>query len=79
MATWDEQTRIMWGLIIAAVTGLYTFFLRHIISHTSKSEIERLRNTVQYKDNCLEIVKRFDQNHEDVCRKLDYIIKRMEQ
>ena len=67
----DEHTRIMWGAIIAAVTGLYAFFVKHLIAHPSKNEIDRLRDSAQYKDNCAEIVKRIDE-------KLDTIIMHVE-
>ena len=66
MAT-DEHTRIMWAAIIAAITGMYAFFLKHVIGHVSKD--------VQYKDNCEQIHKRTDQAIENMDRKLDRLLE----
>lgn len=61
----DWQTRFIWGGLIAAITGLYGFFVKHIIGHTSKDNLQRLKDSVQYKDNCEEIVKRFESYHQE--------------
>lgn len=62
----DEHTNIMWGLVITALAALYGFFLKHVVGHVSKD--------VQYKDNCAEIVKRFDANQKDMNAKLDRLL-----
>lgn len=74
----DEKTEFwIWGAIIAATTGLYGFFIRHIIGHVSAEEIKTLKQNVQYKDNCTEIVKRLDENHQEQCKKLDQIWEKL--
>lgn len=62
----DEHTGIFWGAIITAIVGLYGFFLKHVIGHVGKD--------VRYKDNCDQIVKRFDQTMSDMNRKLDKLL-----
>ncbi|MBN2314462.1 MAG: hypothetical protein JXM79_11070 [Sedimentisphaerales bacterium] len=66
------------GPLIAAVVGLYGIILKHILHHVRVDGIERnasdvatLKNSVQFKDNCREIVLRQDGRHEEVCKKLD--------
>lgn len=75
----DETTgKILWGGVIAAITGLYGFFVRHAINHVARDEIKTLKANVQYKDNCEEIVKRQDERHKEVCDKLNRILDKVE-
>jgi hypothetical protein len=74
----DTTTKILWGAVIAAITGLYAFFLKHIIRHVDKDELIKLKEGVQYKDNCGEIVKRLDGNFEQLNSKLDTILGHVE-
>lgn len=75
----ENEWRIL-GPLIAAMVGLYGLFIKHVIGHLgqepildNKKEIQRLKEVVQYKDNCEQIVKRMDENHSETCRKLDRI------
>jgi hypothetical protein len=61
------------GAIITALTGLYYFFVRHVFGHVTPAEFSDFKNKVQLKENCKEIVKRLDENHVNVCQKLDRI------
>jgi hypothetical protein len=65
------------GAIITALTGLYYFFVRHVFGHVNVEEIRDLKNDVQYKRECSQIVKRIDENHDHVCRKLDRILDKL--
>ena len=70
----DQHTWIMWSAVISAIGGLFGLFLKHIIRHGSEEEVQKLRDTVQYKDNCIEIVKRFDENQRNMNKKLDTLL-----
>ncbi len=79
----DEKTQtFLWGILIAAVTGLYGFFVKHLIGHADKREtaeqIQQLWDKKQSTDRCGEIVKRIDENHQEICRKLDRILEYQE-
>ena len=75
----DEKTEFwIFGALISAITGIYYFFLRHIFNHVGSAEIARLKKDVQYKENCEQIVKRQDENHEEVCKKLDRILDKLD-
>ena len=63
----DEQSKLVWG-VIAATTALYGFFLKHVIGHCVKQE-------VQTKASCIEIVKRFDDGQEQINKKLDKLLE----
>jgi len=65
------------GVILTALTGLYYFFVRHVFGHVNVEEIRDLKNDVQYKRECSQIVKRIDENHDHVCRKLDRILDKL--
>jgi len=73
------------GPIIAALVGLYGLFIKHIIGHVSsevinsnKDNIQRIFESKQSKENCIQIVKRMDENHQETCRKLDRIWDKIE-
>jgi len=75
----NEKTDIwITRVIIAALIGIYGFFVKHLFSHVEKQDLDRLKENVQYKDNCAEIVKRLDGNHREVCNKLDRILDKIE-
>ena len=66
--------RILFGGIIAAITGMYAFFIAHIRGHATRSELDRFKDAVQYKDNCNEIVKRIENAQKDNSDKLDKLL-----
>jgi len=64
----------IWAALTTAVTALYGFFIRHVIGHVAQAEIEKL----QSKDVCNQIVKRMDDNHREVCERLDKIFEKLD-
>ena len=75
----NEKTDIwITRVIIAALIGIYGFFVKHLFSHVEKLDLDKLKESVQYKDTCEEIVKRLDGNHREVCNKLDRILDKIE-
>jgi len=70
----DEHTWMLWSVVVSAVVGMYGLFVKHIVGHTDKAEINRLRDTVQYKDNCTEIVKGVNGEMQNINKKLDRLI-----
>ncbi|MHC4566460.1 MAG: hypothetical protein ACYTE3_11940 [Planctomycetota bacterium] len=88
----EGENSLLWGgvaFLTTAVTGLYAMFAKHVFNHPSKADIqedmkalgrgvEQLRDTTQSLAVCEEIVKRFDDNHTEVCQKLNHIIKKLE-
>ena len=64
--------------VIACVIGIYGFFVKHLFDHVEKQDLNNLKKSVQYKDNCTEIVKRLDGNHKEVCIRLDRILDKLE-
>lgn len=68
----------LWGLLIGAISALYGFFLKHVYCHVRSSDIEQLMAKMQTKDNCSEIVKRMEANHDQTCQKLDRIMDRLD-
>lgn len=78
----DDYTKIVWGAMIAAITGLYGFFIKHVIKHADREEtnkqIDDLWEKKQSSDRCSEIVKRIDGNFEQLNDKLDIILGHVE-
>jgi hypothetical protein len=70
----ETTTKILWTAVVGGLSAMYGFFLKHLYNHVNKDEIEKLKANVQYKDNCAEIVKRIDGNHQEVCHKLDRLL-----
>jgi phosphoribosylanthranilate isomerase len=71
------------GPIIAAIVGIYGFVLRHTSKrHVTSEEINRLKDAVQWKDNCEQIVKRVENmitlKTELLDKKLDIVIDLIE-
>ena len=63
----DEKTQFfIWTAIVAAITGIYGFFLRHTTKHPQQSEIDNLWKEKQNISECAQIVKRMDGNHKEV-------------
>ena len=63
----DEKTQFfIWAAIIAAVTGIYGFFLRHVMRHPQQNELNNLWEQKQSVDRCEQIVKRIDSIHKDL-------------
>jgi hypothetical protein len=79
----DEKAQI-WiiGSLIAAITGMYGFFLRHVFGHVKQEQVADELGRVWEKkrsiETCNEIVKRFDENHKETCGKLDRILHYLE-
>jgi hypothetical protein len=74
----DDKTEFwIWGAIIAALTGMYGFFIKHIVGHVSMDDYKERGKQVQYRDNCIEIVKRQDERHRELCKKLDQIWEKL--
>jgi len=75
----DTLTKILWGGVITGIVGMYGFFLKHIIKHPDREEINKQINDLWEKkqsgNNCDEIVKRLDGNFEQLHAKLDTILK----
>lgn len=82
----DTMTKILWAGVIAGITGMYGFFLKHIIKHPDRDEINKqiddLWEKKQSSDRCDEIVKRIDGSYADLKdeissfhTKLDTILK----
>lgn len=74
----DKMQTFLWGALISAVVGIYGFFIKHLIRHPDKEEIDKLWEEKQSVGKCDEIVKRIDQNHEEICKKLDRILDKIE-
>lgn len=76
----DNESTMKWivGMIGTALLGLYGLFINHSRRHVEREDLAALKEKVQYKDNCQEIVKRLDQNHKEVTKKLDRILERVE-
>jgi hypothetical protein len=84
----EGENSLLWSgiaFLTTAVTGLYAMFAKHVFNHSSKEdiqvvsrEVERIRDTKQSLAACKEIVKRFDENHAEVCQKLNHIIEKLE-
>lgn len=67
----DEKTQIfIWTAVIAAITGIYGFFIKHIVGHSDKQyidgEVQALWNKKQDISVCKQIVERIDQNHKEI-------------
>jgi len=82
----DETTqKTLFGFLFAVVTGIYGFFIRHLVGHVTreqsianKADIKNLFEVKQSKENCRQIVKRMDENHKETCKKLDRILDKLE-
>lgn len=74
----DSTEKTLFGFIIAGITGLYGFFIKHLIGHANKEDINNLYECKQSKENCEQIVKRMDENHKETCKKLDRILDKIE-
>jgi len=75
----DEKTEIFfWGAVFSALVGIYGFFVKHLIKHPDKDEIEKLWNEKQNISECEQIVRRIDENHKETCKKLDRILEKLE-
>lgn len=64
------------------IVGCYAFIVRFLLNSrtgVSKMDFEKHKDSVQYKDNCQEIVKRIEQRaddrHKEVCKGIDRIEK----
>ena len=70
----DDKTHI-WiiGFVSTAIAAMYAIFIKHIWKHVVPEDIV----TMQKKATCDEIVKRFDENHKEVCSKLDRIFEKI--
>lgn len=80
----DEKTQFwIWGVIIATVTGLYGFFIRHVVKHPERdeinSQIQKLWDEKQSTRTCEQIVNRLDENHKETSRKLDRVLEYLEE
>lgn len=73
----DRTDTFILGALVAAITGIYGFFVKHLIGHADKSEIEKLWEQKQSVGRCDEIVKRMDENHMETCKKLDKILEKL--
>lgn len=65
----EMDNKILMG-IFAAIAGCYGWLIKHLMNSkniVTQDEFARHKDSVQYKDNCGEIVKRIDE-------KLDIII-----
>lgn len=72
----DEKTQFwILGVIVAAITGIYGILVKHLFNHVSAKSIDELKDHVQYRDTCTEIVKRQDENNKQVHDKLDRILE----
>lgn len=81
----DDTTKTLFGFLFAAMTGMYAFFIKHVVGHvntdaikSNTDDIYRLYDCKQSKERCEEIVKRIDENHQETCRKLDRILNKLE-
>ena len=75
----DEKTQFwIFGVIIAAITGIYGIFVKHLFNHISVKSVDNLEKDIekcQPKATCDEIVKRQDENNKEVHNKLDRILE----
>ena len=81
----NDMEKTILGVMIVGLTGLYAFFIKHIIGHVNSESIKsntddiyRLYDGKQSKENCEQIVKRMDENHQETCKKLDRIWDKLE-
>ena len=65
MADDKTQTWIM-GIMGTAIVGCYGFIAKHLHNHSRASDLDRLKENVQYRDNCEEIQKRMDERHKEI-------------
>ena len=82
MANGDWHDNFLWGVVAMLFTGIYTGVVKHVRGHVTqedlaeaKDDLSKLKENVQYKDNCGEVQKRFEadskQTHEMLVRILD--------
>ena len=67
--------------LFTLIIGCYAFIARFIImnkSGISNTEYEKHKESVQYKDNCSEIVKRIEQRSDDRHREIKEGMARIE-
>jgi hypothetical protein len=70
----DKIHYFVWATIVSALATIYGIFLKHVIGHVDKKEIEKLWEEKQDTKTCDKIVERIDQNHAETCKKLDRIL-----
>lgn len=72
----EGESTFKWavGLIGAALISLYGLFIHHVRKHVEPDDIAKLKENVQYKDTCTEVVKRLDEKFDKLDKKLDVIL-----
>ncbi len=79
----DEKIHIwVTGALVAAVTGIYGFLIKHVINHPSGEEIAKRRQELwekkQDKTTCDQIVKRIDEHQQSMKESLSAIHRKLD-
>lgn len=81
----DWHDEFMWGAVVMFFVGIYSWVAKHLWGHVTKEdlnrnslEVDKLRETVQYKDNCAEVVKRIDADSKQTHQMLERVLNKLD-
>jgi hypothetical protein len=79
------HSEFMWGTVLMFFIGIYSWVAKHLWGHVTKDdlnrtllEVEKMRDSVQYKDNCAEVVKRLDADSKQTHQMLERILNKLD-
>lgn len=85
MANGEWHDNFLWGLVAMLFTGIYTGVVKHVWGHVTKADLadakadlDKLKENVQYKDNCVEVVKRLDADSKQTHEMLDRVLNKLD-